>query len=297
MANTLYGEIAGNKFKTFIIFIIFLLIFTGFWGVLGTYYDDPWQFALYGLIFSFFSIFISYLFSDKLVLSSLQAKPARKEDFFDFYTVTENLCLASGLPMPKIYIINDTSPNAFATGRNPKNAVICATTGLLTLLKRAELEGVVAHELSHIRNYDTLLMSVVAMLVGSVNFISTALLRRRLTIGRKNSSGPSPFTFLFLFISISAAPFILFLIQMSISRQREYLADASAALLTRYPEGLADALEKLNLNNKGLRVASTSTSHLFIINPFADSGFQGHLSHLFSTHPSIENRIQVLRSL
>ncbi|MDO9027594.1 MAG: M48 family metallopeptidase [Candidatus Roizmanbacteria bacterium] len=227
------------------------------------------------------------------------AQPADKKRFFDFYTVTENLVLAAGLPRPKLYVINDSSPNAFATGRDPKHAIVCATTGLLQMMNRTELEGIIAHEMSHVKNYDILLASIVAVLVGTLSLISDWIIRHMWwNRGSDNNerSNRNPIFFVLFLIALILTPIIATIIQLAISRKREYLADASGVLLTRYPEGLVRALEKLNNNTQPLRRAASSTAHLFIDNPFKKKNASWFVN-LFSTHPAIEERIKILRSM
>lgn len=230
------------------------------------------------------------------------AIPADKKKFFNFYTVAENLSTANGLPMPKLYVINDPSPNAFATGRGPKHAVVCVTTGLLQLLDRTELEGVVAHELSHIKNFDILLASVVAVLVGTIALISDWIMRSFWWGGLRgrdddNDNGRNPLGYIFLILALILGPIVATIIQLAISRKREYLADASGALLTRYPQGLIRALEKISSYPMPMRTATTSTAHLFISNPFKKNKKSSWFVNLFSTHPPIEERIKILREM
>lgn len=284
------------------IFFLFIFLVTGFFYLIGLYTGDSTNYFIIGLAFSLLSTVGSYFFSDKIVLMTVGARPASKKEYFDLYTVTENLSMADGLPMPKLYVIQDDSPNAFATGRDPKHAVVCVTTGLLAILDRTELEGVVAHELSHVKNHDILLMSVVATLVGTISLVADWLMRsmwwggfRRRDNDRENGGNP-----LFLVMMIFAfliTPIVATLIQLAISRRREFLADASGALLTRYPEGLARALEKISGNPYPTRSATTSTAHLFISNPFKKQGKGNWLLNLFSTHPPAEERIRILRSM
>lgn len=229
------------------------------------------------------------------------AVPADRKIHFDLFTVTENLSLAAGIPKPKVYVIEDSSPNAFATGRDYNHAVVVATTGLLAIMDRRELEGVVAHELSHIKNYDMLLMTVVSVMVGLVVY-ATDFFTRSLWFGSRDDreSRNSNGVFFILSIVLSLlAPIMATLLQLAISRRREYLADASAAYLTRYPEGLARALEKLANYPQTLRTASNATAHLFIASPLkADlQGKSGWLNNLFSTHPPLKERIDRLRQM
>ncbi len=295
---TVYNQIAENKYKTFFIMFVFILIFSAFFFLLGKYFDSPWIYFFLGFSISLLSSIGSYFYGDKLVLLTTGAQPADKMRFFDFYTVTENLALASGVPLPKLYVINDPSPNAFATGRDPKHAVVCVTTGLLQIMNRTELEGVIAHEMSHVKNYDILLVSIVAVLVGTLALISDWVIRSMWWGNRSddNRSNRNPIFSVFFVISLILTPIIATIVQLAISRKREYLADASAVLLTRYPEGLINALEKLKNNHQSLRRASSSTAHLFIDNPFKKKSASFFLN-LFSTHPPIEERIRILKSM
>ncbi len=296
---TIYNQISSNKMRTFFIFFVFILIISGFFYLIGEYMGNPSSYFVIGLGFSLFSIIGSYFYSDKIVLFTVGARPASKKEFFDFYTVSENLSIAAGIPMPRLYVIKDSAMNAFATGRDPKHAVVCATTGLLERMERVELEGVVAHELAHIKNYDILVVTVVAVLVGTVGLVADWIMRS-LWWGRggNNREGKSPLLFVLFLLALILTPIIATLIQLAVSRRREFLADASGALLTRYPEGLARALEKISSDTKYLSTATSSTAHLFISNPFkkgkkTSSWFLG----LFSTHPPVEERIKILRSM
>lgn len=278
---------------------IFILIFSSFFFLLGKYFDSPWSYFFLGFFISLISSIGSYFYGDKLVLLTTGAKPADKRRFFDFYTVTENLALAAGLPKPKLYVINDSSPNAFATGRDPKHAVVCVTTGLLQMMNRTELEGVIAHEMSHVKNYDILLASIVAVLVGTLSLISDWIIRNmwwHRGSDNEERSNRNPIFFVLFLIALILTPIIATIIQLAISRKREYLADASGVLLTRYPEGLVRALEKLNNNTQPLRRATSSTAHLFIDNPFKKKNASWFVN-LFSTHPAIEERIRILKNM
>ncbi len=295
---TVYSQISQNKGKTFFIFFLFIILFSGFFYLIGEYFHSPNSYLVLGLIISTISTIGSYFYSDKVVLFTTGAKPASKKDFFDFYTTTENLVLAAGLPMPKLYVIDDPSPNAFATGRDPKHAVVCATTGLLQRLDRSDIEGVISHELSHIKNYDILISSVVAVLVGTLAIASDWIMRS-LWWGRSDNNGNrnrSPIFAVLFIIALIITPLVATLIQLAISRRREFLADASGVLITRNPAGLASALEKI-ASYPPLRRASPSTAHLFIANPFKKKSKSSWLINLFSTHPPIEERIKILRSL
>jgi len=296
-----YSLISINKRRTFLILFLFIVLFSGFFYLIGFYTQSANQFLLFGLIFSLLSSFLSYFYSDKIVLLTVGAKPADKKKYFDFYTVTENLTLASGLPMPKLYVINDPSPNAFATGRNPKNSVICVTTGLLKVLDRSDLEGVIAHELSHIKNYDILLASIVSVLVGTIALVSEWFWRSFWWRGSlnddNNRKSTNPVLFILFILALILVPFVATLIQLAISRRREFLADASAVLITRNPKGLIDALKKISAYHLPMRHATTNTAHLFIINPFSSKKFSSWLINLFNTHPPVEERIKMLEQM
>lgn len=292
MAN-LYQERSANVWKTWGLMVgFFLLIIAVGWAV-SWYYGSPA--ILYGaVIFSILMNVGSYWFSDKLVLSMTHAKPATREEYFDLYTVTENLAITAGLPMPKLYVVEDPAPNAFATGRDEKHAVVAATTGLLAMMNRAELEGVIAHELSHIQNKDMLVMTVAVVLAGFLAIIADIFLRMSMFGGgdRDNNKGGALFAILAI-VGIILAPIAAQLIQLAISRRREYLADSSGALLTRYPEGLASALQKIGSYSAPMRYANHATAHLFIGNPFG-SRAASFTNKLFATHPPVEDRINKL---
>lgn len=298
---TPYSQIAANKRRTFFILFLFIALFSGFFYLVGYYTQSANQFLVLGLIFSLFSSFFSYFYSDKIVLFTVGAKPADKKKYFDLYTVTENLAIASGLPMPKLYVIDDPSPNAFATGRNPQNAVVCVTTGLLRILDRSDLEGVIAHELSHIKNYDTLLATIVSVLVGTIALVSEWFWRgfwwRGRALDDNNRKNANPLFFILFILVLILMPLIATLIQLAISRRREFLADASAVLLTRNPQGLIDALKKISSYPGLLRGATTNTAHLFIVNPFSSKKISSWLTNLFNTHPPIEERIKMLEQM
>ena len=238
----------------------------------------------------------SYFYSDKLVLATSGARPATKQQFPKYFRIVENLAIGSGIPTPKIYVINDPSPNAFATGRDPKHSVIAATTGLLDMMSETELEGVIAHELSHVKNYDVRLMGVVAVLVGFVAILSDLFIRATFFRDSDDNRGNTVFLIIAIVLAI-LSPIAAMLIQMAVSRKREFLADASGALLTRYPEGLALALEKLKNDKTAPKFASNATAHLFIENPFDNKKVNNFFTGLFNTHPPLEERIKILRSM
>ncbi len=238
----------------------------------------------------------SYWFSDKLVLSMTGARPVSKAEAPELYTIVENLAITAGLPMPKVYIIDDMAPNAFATGRNPDHAVVAATTGLLQMLDKNEVEGVMAHEMAHIGNRDMLVMTVAVVLAGFVAIIADFFSRAMFFGGDRDRH---PAFLIFGIIGIILAPIAAQMIQMAISRKREYLADASAALLTRYPEGLASALEKISGAGIPMQKTSHATAHLFINDPYAGSSpsVMQKIGNLFATHPPAAERIRLLREM
>jgi len=243
--------------------------------------------------------FFSYWYSDKIVLAMSRAKLIEKKDNPELYRIVENLCITAGLPVPKIYIIKEAQPNAFATGRDPKHAVVAVTQGLLEQLERSELEGVIAHELSHIGNRDALLQTIIVVLVGVV-VIMTDFFFRISFYGSRRSDRNNKAGAVMLLIALALAvlaPLFAALIKLAISRKREFLADAAGALLTRYPEGLARALEKISQSPYSLRVANNSTAHLFFASPFRGKESQTWLTKLFRTHPSVEERTKALRGM
>lgn len=254
------------------------------------------------LVFSGLTSLSGYYFGDSMVLAMSGARSADRKRDFDLFTVSENLAIASGIPKPKVYVIEDPAPNAFATGRDPNHAVICATRGLLEKLNRRELEGVIAHELSHVKNYDTRFMAIITILVGTVVFLSDWFMRSLWWggFGRRNRDDRSEGGALFMALALLFAilsPIIATLIQLAVSRKREYLADASGALLTRNPRALADALESISRDRNVMQGASNATAHLYIVNPFKGKDFGAWFAHLFDTHPPIEDRIKLLRSM
>ncbi|MEK7518090.1 MAG: zinc metalloprotease HtpX [Patescibacteria group bacterium] len=298
---TIYSQISSNKTKSWLIIILFVAFITTIIFVYGKASGYGLSYAGIGLIISGIMSFASYYYSDKIVLGMSHAKQIAKRDSPELFRIVENLCIATGIPMPKIYLINDSAPNAFATGRDPKHAVVCATTGLLQKLNKAELEGVIAHELSHIRNFDIRLMAIVVVLVGLVALLADFFMRSLwYGGGRRNSREGGSAQGIFLFIGIILAilsPLIATLIQLAISRKREFLADASGVLITRYPEGLASALEKIGKDKEPLEVANNATAHLYIANPFKGKISGSWFANLFNTHPPIEERIKILRTM
>lgn len=294
---SLYTHQHSNIAKTWVLMSVFFVIIILLGWFLSRYYGNPA--ILYGFfIFSVVMNIASYWWSDKIVLAMSGAKPANRGEFFDLYTVTENLSITAGLPMPRLYVINDPAPNAFATGRNKEHGVVCATTGLLQLLDKSELEGVIAHELSHIGNRDILISTVVVVLVGFITLLADFFMRSMLWGGgnRDNRPGGQLGAILMIIgiVLTILSPIIATLIQLAISRKREFLADASGALLTRYPEGLASALRKISLYSRPMQKANHATAHLFIANPFGGGRVVGFLNKIFSTHPPVEERVKAL---
>lgn len=298
---SIHSQIQSNIVKSyvfmagFVAFVVFAAYIMG--NALG--YGNSWMFV--AVLFSVISSFVSYYWGDSLVLAMSGARPADRKRDFDFFTVAENLAIAAGVPKPRLYVIDDTAMNAFATGRDPKHAVVCATTGILSRLERRELEGVIAHELSHIKNYDTRLMAVVAVLAGTIAFLADMFMRSLWWGGSRRSRdddrGLGQILMLVGIVLAILSPIIATLIQLAISRRREYLADASGANLTRYPEGLARALEKLSGDREVLEAATNATAHLYITNPFKGKNFGAWFANAFNTHPPIQERIKILRGM
>lgn len=307
--KNIYEVQSANKIKSVVItalFIIFVFIavyvLTNAFGYYIGY--QPGGFGYFGmaLIVSGISSFVSYYYSDKIVLGISGARPANIAQDKLFTSVIENLCIGAGIPRPKLYVINDSAPNAFATGRDPKHAVICVTTGLLEKLNRTELEGVLSHEITHIRNYDIRLMSIVSVMVGLVALLGDWFLRMTWWGGRGRDRDESQIAVIFMVLGLIFAilsPIIGTLIQLAISRRREFMADAGSVEITRQPQGLINALEKISQDTEPLEAANKATAHLYIVNPFkgktnkAVSAF----ANLFNTHPSISERIKVLQQM
>lgn len=298
MTTTIYNQISANKAKTWLIIVLFIVFFFVVSFVLGKALGYGLSFAGIMLIISGLISFFSYFNSDKIVLSMSGAKIADKSTHRTLYTVVENLSIAAGLPMPKVYFVDDPALNAFATGRDPKHAAVATTTGLLEKLSKVELEGVIAHELSHVGNYDTRLMGIVSILVGSIAILADVFLRSMFWGGNRDRDNRNNQIFMIIgIIAAILAPIAATLIQLAVSRRREYLADASGALLTRYPDGLADALLKIAADPKPLKRASNATAHFYIENPFKGKAAKSFLTGLFSTHPPVEDRIRILRAV
>jgi len=295
--TTLYTEQSKNVRKTWLLMAVFFVVVIIFGWFFSFYYNNP-DILYFFVIFSILMNFFSYWYSDKIVLKLAGAKEAKREEYFDLYTSVENLSITAGLPMPKVYVVLDQAPNAFATGRDKNHAVVCATTGLLAILNKSELEGVIAHELSHIGNRDMLLSTVVVVLVGFISILADVF-RRSLFFGglgrsRNRNEGEGGAILMIIGIIISIlAPISAILIQLAISRKREFLADASGALLTRYPEGLANALRKISQYSQPMVHQSGAIAHLYIADP-KGSRFGKKIGGFFATHPPIEERIKAL---
>lgn len=295
--TNLYTQASKNVFKTWLLMsIVFVLVIAIGW-FFSYYYRNPS--ILIG--FAVFAVVLqigAYWYSDTVVIKLSGARPAKREEFFDLYTVTENLSIAAGLPMPKLYVVDDAAPNAFATGRDKNHAAVCATTGLLALLDRTELEGVIAHELSHIGNRDMLVSTVVVVLVGFISIISDMFMRSLFWGGMRRSDdreegGLGGILMIVGIVFAILAPFIGMLVQLAISRRREYLADASGALLTRYPQGLASALQKIGSHAKPLRHQSSAIAHIYLADPTGGKKMQW-VSQLFMSHPPVAKRVAAL---
>lgn len=302
--NTAWDHVSSNILKTWVIMALFsffvvgvVYIFARGWG-----YDSTGALGLVGfaLIFTGIMNFISYYFSDSIVLSISGAKQIQKQDNPQLFRLVENLCIAAGLPMPKVYVMEDSAPNAFATGRNPSHGVICFTTGILDKLDKLELEGVAAHELSHVGNRDTLVMSVVSVLVGVVAVLADWYMHSMLWGGGRRDSDDSKSSAIFVILAIVMAilaPIIATLIQLAVSRKREFLADASGSLLTRNPDALASALLKISGDKEALEAANRGTAHLYIINPLKGKEVAGWFASMFNTHPLVQDRVKALQEM
>lgn len=293
----MYKQISANQFKTVFLMAIFFVIVVGIGWILAYIYKDATLLGI-AIVVSVAMSWISYFRSDKLALASVRARPADATDLSEHkvQNLVENLSITAGVPTPKVYIIEDSSMNAFATGRNPKHASIALTRGLIETLDKPELEGVIAHEMSHIKNYDILLATVVITLVGTVTLAADWFTRARLFNNNDNNNHGGNILALVGVVLIVLSPIFVTLLQLAVSRKRELLADASGAMLTRYPEGLARALEKISANPKTLRTANRATAHLFIVSPFSKK-VDAVVANWWSTHPPIAQRIKLLRSM
>lgn len=294
----MYSEKDKNIRKTWILFAAFLIFIIGVGWIFGQIYNSS-TILIIAVLFSVITSFISYWYSDKIVLAMTRAKPVSRENYRELYNIVENLTIAAGLPMPSVYIVDEEMPNAFAAGRNPQKAVVAVTRGLIERLDRSEIEGVIAHELSHIGNRDMLISTMAVVLVGFIAILSDMFLRSMFWGGMSRGSerkggGQAIFIAIGIVLAI-LAPIAAVLIQLAISRRREFLADASGALLTRYPDGLASALEKISQYSKPMNIASNSTAHLWLADPYGKK--HSFLAKLFMTHPPMEERIAILKGM
>ena len=299
----MYSDIKSNKIKTGFIVSLFIIVIALIVYYVSMAFDLGYMSIVIAMIFSIGSAWASYYYSDRIVLSINKAKPATQEQYQKLNNILDGLMISSGLEnRPKLYVVDDPQPNAFATGRNPQNSVICVTTGLLEKLDYYELEGVIAHELSHIKNYDIRLSAVISVMVGFMviltDWVSRALFWGRGRDNDDNNNG-NPILMLIGLISLLLAPIFGQLMQLALSRRREFLADASAVELTRNPDGMISALQKLDSDPNELRTANNSTAHMYIVSPFKSNLKNGKKkkTSLFSTHPSIDDRIEAIKNL
>jgi heat shock protein HtpX len=286
-----YSQIDANKRKTFFLLFGFSLLVSLLSFGIGWYFGS-YAISIFAIVFAGGYALWSYYASDKLALSINNAKQIQKNDATELWRIVENLAITTGLPMPRVYIINDPAMNAFATGRDPNHAAVAVTTGLLETMTKQELQGVLAHELGHVQNYDIRVSMLAFGLVAAVSIISDTVLRMMFWSG-DDDNGSNPIAIVVGVIALILAPLVATMIQLAVSRKREYLADATGALTTRYPEGLASALEKIRDNAKPMQKQSPSTAHLFFTNPLSGKS----VNNLFSTHPPIEARIAALRGM
>jgi len=292
----MFDEIAANRRRSYLLIIGVVLLIVGVVYVFGLYFDLGHWVLIPAVGFALALAWGSYYYSDQIVLGMSSAQPVVREEEPYLWNTVEGLAIAAGVPMPRPYLIEDTAPNAFATGRDPQHAAIAVTRGLLDKLNRAELEGVIGHEMAHVANFDIRFMTLVSVLVGTVVLLSDWMLRslRYSRSRRSGGKGGNPLLLIGL-VFVILSPIIAQLMKLALSRQREYLADATGARLTRYPEGLASALEKLTADTEPLEVANKATAHLYIINPLTEH--RGRLNSLFSTHPPSEERVKRLRAM
>lgn len=294
---TIYTQADSNIRKTWFLLGMFLVLVIGL-GYFFSYYYDNLAILYIAVGFSVLQSVISYWYSDKIILAMTRAKEVDHQKNPELYHLLENLTITSGLPQPKFYLLEESQPNAFATGRDPSHAAIVVTRGLIEKLDKTELEGVLAHELSHVGNRDSLIMTVTVILVSIISMMAHMFFRIGRIGGRsRDNNKSSGLLALVGLVAVILAPIAATLVQLAISRKREFLADASGALLTRYPEGLASALEKISQDGSPLRVANDSTAHLYIASPFKGKQTTSWLVKLFSTHPPIEERIKALRQI
>lgn len=308
--KNIYEVQQSNKFKSTFVTALFLVfsfvtiyVLANAFGIYSGYEVGGLGYVGIALIVSGISTFISYYYSDKIVLGISGARVANSKEDKLFTSVAQNLCIGAGLPMPKLYVIEDTAPNAFATGRDPEHAVVCATTGLLEKLTRTELEGVIAHELTHVKNYDIRLMSIVSVMVGLIALLGDWFFRAsfhgRRSSDREDKSGIGAVILILGIVFAILSPIIAQLMQLAISRRREFMADAGAVEITRQPQGLISALQKISVDIEPLEAANKATAHLYIVNPFKSGikGAVGKFANLFNTHPPMQERIATLQKM
>ena len=291
---TIYSQIDSNVRKTWGWITAFALLLIGVGWYFSYYLDRP-GILVFAVVLSFIQVWVSYYYSDKIVLGMAGARPIEFKDNQEIYRLVENLCITAGLPTPKIYLIADPQPNAFATGRDEQHAVIALTTGLIETLTKSELEGVISHELAHIKNRDTLLQAAMVVLVGILTLIADLFWRTSVRRSDDREERGGAIIAILGLALIFISPILGKLMQMAISRKREFLADASGAMITRNPEGLAFALEKIAVFPNNMRRASDATAHLFIVSPLRGKDAADFMSRIFSTHPSVAERIAALR--
>jgi heat shock protein HtpX len=293
----MYNQIDSNKRKTNILFLLFFSLIIALSVFMAEFMNYGYGIVIVAFVFSLFMTWLSFYHSDKIALKSTGAKEIEKNDNPYIYRMVENLCITAGIPTPRVHIIDSPALNAFATGRDPEHASIALTTGIITALENEELEGVIAHELAHVKNYDIRVMTVVVVLVGMISLLANMFFRARLFgfggQDNKNSGQLGSILAIVGIVLLIISPIVAEIIKLAISRKREFLADASGSLMTRYPEGLARALEKISQSNIPMQNANTATAHLFISNPFKSS----KIKSIFSTHPPIEKRINALRGM
>ncbi len=292
---SLYTQQGKNIRRTWLLMTVFLVMIVAIGYFIGWYLNDP-SIVYIAIGFSLFMNVFAYWFSDRVALLATGAKEADEIEYKELHRILENLAITAGLPKPRLYVISDPAPNAFATGRNPKNAVVGVTTGLLQTLDRSELEGVLAHELSHIGNRDILVMTVAVVLAGIIAILADMFLRMSF-FGSNNRENRHPIFAIIGVVAIIVAPLAAQLIQLAVSRRREFLADASGALLTRYPDALSSALQKISSYQAPMRRANHATSHLFISNPYGAHEAGRFIAKIFSTHPPVGERVAALQGM
>ncbi len=296
----MYQAIARNRRNSWLLMFLFILLFAAVGFIFGEYTGSGYFGLVIAFLIALALCFGSYYYSDTIVLKATGARPAEKEEYPHLVNSIEGLAIGAGLPTPRLYIVDDPTPNAFATGRNPEKGVVAVTTGLIERLNRVEIEGVLAHEMAHIKNYDTRLATLAAVMVGAIVLLSEWMRRsfffrsmRRSSSRNRKGAGPEAVIMVLGILMALLAPLFAQMLRLAISRKREFLADADGAMITRYPEGLASALEKISSDPQKLKNASQATAPLFIVNPFSTRG----ANNLFSTHPPITERVEALRKM